>query len=142
MTDLSKRLEQTIKSAIQNGAILPVKTAEGILVGDVLIVSEGTYKHIYRKDNRLYADIGLNARAIAIANILARKKSVALADNIYRADQVHSRWFTESQMLRAQYQKAITNKNFERADMLWARYQESRLRTDEARNNAQSLAAI
>jgi hypothetical protein len=142
MTDISKRLEQTLRSAIQKNPILPVKVADGILVGDAKIVSEDHIKHIWFKDQLIYKDVSLNAVAIKLANILARRSSTVYADAIYRADQDYGRWFIESQMLRAQYQKALTVKDYDKSDTLWARYCESRDRAVSARNYAQSLAQV
>jgi len=99
MTNISKRLEQVVSSAqqklIEKYQILPIKVAEGILVGDVLIVSEGTVKHLKYQ-----------------------------------------------QMLRAQYQRSINNRDHDRADTLWARYCESRDRALNAKNIVQRLASI
>ena len=142
MTDISKRLEQTIRSAIQRTPILPVKVEGGILVGDVLIISEGYIKHLKQHDRLVYKEISLNCAAIRIANILARRGSPILADQIYKADQEYGRWFTDSQMLRAQYQKALNNFDYDRSDMLWARYCESRDRTATAKKHAERLAAF
>jgi len=141
MTTLSNRLEQTLRSAIQKNPILPVKTAEGILVGDVLIASEGAVKNIWQRDELKYKEISLNAVAIKLANLLARRGSAILADSIYKADQEYGKWFTDSQLLRAQYQNALNNKNHDRADMLWAKYCESRDRTIAAKDRAERLAA-
>jgi hypothetical protein len=138
MTQLSKRLEQIVKKELSN-SIIPVKTENGILVGEILIVSEGSIKSLYKNTELLYKEIHLNSIAIKIANILALRKQHILADELYKADQDYGRWFVDSQMLRAQYQKAVSNQDFERADMLWARYQESRDRTITAKNRAESL---
>ena len=138
MTQLSRRLEQIVKKE-RSKNIIPVKTEKGSLVGEILIVSKGSIKSLYRHEDLLYNEIHLNAIAIKIANILAFKKQSMFADTLYKADQEYGRWFVDSQMLRAQYQKAVSNQNFERADMLWARYQESRDRTESAKNRAESL---
>ena len=78
MTNISKRLEQVVSSAqqrlIEKHQILPVKVAEGILVGDVLIVSEGIVKHLRYNDTYLYKDIYLNATTIRLANMLTVNK--------------------------------------------------------------------
>jgi hypothetical protein len=142
MTDISKRLEQTIRSAIQKTPILPIKVEEGILVGDVLIISEGYVKHLKQHGRLVYRELSLNCAAIRIANILARRGSIVLADQIYKADQEYGRWFTDSQLLRAQYQKALNNLDYERADMLWARYCESRDRTLTGKKHTETLAAF
>ncbi len=146
MTNISKRLEQVVSSAqqklIEKQQILPIKVAEGILVGDVLIVSEGMVKHLKYLDNYLYKEIYLNAAAIRIANILAVNKTSVVADNIYRADQEYGRWYHDSQLLRAQYQRSINNQDHDRADTLWARYCESRDRALNAKNIVERLASI
>jgi hypothetical protein len=142
MTDISKRLEQTIRSAIQKTPILPIKVEDGILVGDVLIISEGYVKHLKQHGNFVYQELSLNCAAIRIANILARRGPIVLADQIYKADQEYGRWFTDSQLLRAQYQKAFNNLDYERSDMLWARYCESRDRTLTAKKHTETLAAF
>ena len=140
MTNISKRLEQTLSSAIQKNQILPQKVADGILVGDVLIVSEGSTKHLKQHGEYKYKEISLNCTAIYIANLLARKSSSIVADQIYALDQEYGKWFVDSQLLRAQYQKAVNNQDHNRADMLWARYCESRDRTVTAKNRVESLA--
>jgi len=146
MTNISKRLEQVVSSAqqrlIEKHQILPVKVAEGILVGDVLIVSEGTVKHLRYHDTWLYKDIYLNAAAIRLANMLAVNKLSIHADKLYRADQEYGRWYHDSQLLRAQYQKATNNQDYDRADTLWARYCESRDRAVNAKNIVQRLACF
>jgi hypothetical protein len=143
MTDIQRRLEQFVSSAqqrlISENHILPQKVAEGILVGNVLIVSEGTTKHLYKNNNLIYKNINLNAVAIRIANLLAKNTNPATIDKIYRADQEYGKWFTDSQILRMQYQKAVNVKNFDRADTLWARYCESRDRTLSAKETATAL---
>jgi len=146
MTNISKRLEQVVSSAqqklIEKHQILPIKVAEGILVGDVLIVSEGIVKHLKYIDKFLYKNIYLNAAAIRIANMLAVNKHSIQADNLYRLDQEYGRWYHDSQLLRAQYQRSVNNQDHDRADTLWARYCESRDRAINAKNIVQRLACI
>ncbi len=142
MTNLSKRLEQTLSSVIQKNLILPVKTADGILVGDVLIINQGTVKHLKQQGQFRYKEISLNCAAIRIANLLARRSSFILIDQIYAADQEYGRWFIDSQLLRSQYQKAVNNQDYDRADVLWARYCESRDRAMTAKKRVESLADI
>ena len=138
MTQLSRRLEQIVKKELSKN-IIPVKTEHGILVGEILIVSEGSLKSLYKNNELLYKEIHLNSIAIKMANILAIYRTSILVDALYKADQEYGRWFVDSQMLRAQYQKSLSNQDFERSDMLWARYQESRDRTITAKNRAESL---
>lgn len=141
MSNISKRLERIIRSEITKNPIIPVKTDRGILVGDVLIVSTGSIKDLFQNDQLVYADIHLNAVAIRLANILAKRQSVVLADQIWRADQEYGRWFVDSQMLRNRYEQAKNNQDYDRADMFWARYIESRTRTEQAKKKAESLAS-
>jgi hypothetical protein len=142
MTNISKRLEQTLSSAIQKNPIIPQRVAAGILVGDVLIINEGTIKHLLQNGEYKYKEISLNCAAIRIANLLARRSSAILVDQIYTADQEYGRWFVDSQLLRSQYQKAVNNQDNDRADMLWAKYSESRDRAVAAKKRTESLANI
>ena len=143
MTDISRRLDHLVANAqrrlIAENHILPQKVAEGILVGDVLIVSEGTTKHLYKNNNLIYKNISLNIVAIRIANLVAKTANPATIDKIYRADQEYGKWFTDSQILRIQYQKSLNAKNFDKADTLWARYCESRDKTLVAKETVTAL---
>lgn len=142
MTGKNTQLEKNLQSIIRKGPILPVRTDKGILVGDVLIVSEGAIKHIYHSDRIVYREISLNAVAIAIANILAKRQSVLQADKIYKEDREYGKWYQDSQHLRAMHQKAVDSGNHSRADIFWARYVESRERAISAKNRAQTLSRI
>jgi hypothetical protein len=143
MTNIQQRLEHLVADAqhklIADNHILPLKVAGGILVGDVLIVSEDTTKHLYRHNSVIYSNINLNATAIRMANLLTKNTNSATVDKIYRLDQEYGKWFTDSQILRTQYQKAVTAKNFEKADTLWARYCESRDKTLAAKETVTAL---
>jgi hypothetical protein len=145
MSNISRKLEQVVGAAqrrlISHDQILPIKTAEGILVGDVLIVSEGTIKNLWQDHELVYENIYLNAAAIKIANILARKIGRVNSDAIYRADQEYGKWFLDSQILRTRFQQALEAHDTERADILWARYCLSRDRAVVAKNTTQSLSA-
>lgn len=141
MTNISQRLDQVVKRELSK-LVIPVKTGEGILVGDYLIKNNGSLKDIVKNGQMLYKEISLNKAAIAIANLLALKKSQMNIDNIYKADQEYGKWFADSQLLRSQYEKAINQKDFNRADMLWARYSESRNRTMQAKKTVERLAVF
>jgi len=139
MTNISKKLEQLIKNSKE---ILPVKTERGIAVGDVLIVAEGPLKHLEQKTEIIYKNVHLNLAAIRLANLMALRQGNLKCIEIYRADQEYGKWFTDSQLLRAQYQKANQNQDYDRADMFWARYIESRDKTQSAKNRVESLCRI
>lgn len=139
--NLQKRLDSIVSKELTKN-IIPQKTEQGILVGDVLIVSDGHLKHIFRNNELLYKDISLNAVAIKLANMLATNRIAVKFDQIYSADQEYGRWFIDSQMLRAQYQKYLNNSDFERADTAWARYQESRERALNSKRYVESLISF
>ena len=138
MTDIRRQLDQVVSNTLAQ-YIIPVKTAEGILVGTVLIVSEGAVKHLVRNGDYLYKNISLNAVAVKLANLLARHKSSILADRIYHADQEYAKWFTDSQLLLKKHHSALKNKEYERADTLWAKYIESKDRTVAAKSAVTGL---
>ena len=138
MTDIRRQLDQVVSTTLAQH-IIPVRTAEGILVGSVLITSEGAVKHLSRSGEYLYKNISLNAVAVKLANLLARHKSSILADRIYHADQEYAKWFTDSQLLLKKHHSALKNKEYERADTLWAKYIESKDRTVAAKNAVTSL---
>ena len=141
MTQVSRRLEQIVSSELKKH-LIPVKTDQGILVGDVLIVSRGSIKDLVRNTDVIYKDVYLNATAIRLANLLAFRKTCLATDHLYHADQEYGKWFVDSQLLRSQHQKAISNRDYDRADVLWARYCESRDRTLSAKNRVETLIRI
>jgi hypothetical protein len=138
MTDIRRQLDRVVSKELSQH-IIPVKTDKGILVGNILIVSEGAIKHLYKTNELLYNNISLNAVAIKMANILARNRNSLVVDKIYRYDQEYSKWYIDSQNLLKSYYSAKKSKDFDRADMLWARYCESRDRAITAKDLATSL---
>ncbi|MEN6291404.1 MAG: hypothetical protein ABFD07_05230 [Methanobacterium sp.] len=146
MNNIPQRLEQIVSSTqrrlIEQNQILPEKVEHGILVGNVLIVNEGTVKNLWKNNDLIYKDVHLNAVAIKLANMLARNQSRIRADEIYKIDQDYGRWFVDSQLLRSQFQKALANHDHYRADIFWARYCESRDKALRAKNQAQGLTQI
>jgi hypothetical protein len=139
MTNLSRKFEQIINRTLTT-VILPVKTTEGILVGDVLITSQGSAKNIVKSGEIKYQEIYLNSVAIKIAELLIGKNHSQQADTLYKLDQEYGKWLNESQLLRTQYEKAVANAQHDRADVLWAKYQQSRDRTVSAKSQLDSLA--
>ena len=145
MSDISRRLEQFLSTAQRKEAqkeLLPIKTADGILVGDVLIVSDENIKHLYQKGLPIYEGLFLNAVTIKLANLLAKRDDPIKMKNLYESDQEYGKWFTDSQLLRTRYQKAMDSQDYDRADILFARYCESRDRALVAKNIAQGLASL
>ena len=146
MTDISKRFESLIvaaqKKLAENNQILPVKTHNGILVGDVLIQSHGHLKDLWKKDQLIYKEISLNDVAIRLANLLARNRNIIHCDQLYKADQDYGRWFAEWQMLKQQYHNSLKSGNHDRADMLLARYEDSKSRAETAKTTALGLIGL
>lgn len=139
MPPISKRLEHIISKELEKN-IIPVKTEEGILVGTVLIKSKDHLKFLYRNEELIYGEVFLNVAAIAIANIMAKYRYSERANTIYRTDKEYSRYFIDSQMLRANYEKSIKNRDFEKADILWSRYEQARDRAQIAKSQVEGLA--
>ena len=138
MSNISKRLQSVIKKEFQK-SILPIKTDRGILVGNVLIVNSGTVKNIEQYNEVVFQEVHLNCAAIAIANLLATARNQEALE-VFKADQHYSRSFIDSQLLRLQFEKAINNKEYFKADVLWARYLVARDRTVAYKTKAESLS--
>lgn len=138
MTDIRKRLDQVVSKELARN-IIPVKTDKGILVGSVLIISEGSVKHLYKNGACIYNNISLNVVAIKLANALALNRNTVHLDKLYRADQEYGQRFVDSQILLTKYHSAVKNKDYERADTLWAKYSESKERTSAAKSAAVGL---
>lgn len=142
MTELSKRFEEFLKIAnkrlVEKELLIPIKTDEGIRINDVLITSQENLKTVITKDYS-YKDIYLNIAAITIANKLALRKSFIEIDNLYQADQEYGKWFVDTQFLLNAHHNAKSKKDYDKADMLWARYQESRDKANKAKEMVQRL---
>lgn len=139
MSDISRKLEKLIKSSQE---ILPVKTEEGILVGDVLIVSKNNVKDLYQRGALIYKDLFLNVTTIRLANLLAKKENSDLRKAIYKQDHEYSKWYTDSQILKTRHQQALNRADYERADIYWARYCVSKNRAILAKEKAESLCKL
>jgi hypothetical protein len=146
MSNLNSKLQQvverTYRKLYEQDQIMPVKTSEGILVGNVLIVSVGHVKNLYQNNILIYKEVSLNVVAIKIANILTKNGTTARVDALYRADQDYGRWLQESQFLRHKYQIARKNGNNDRADIYLARYCTARDKVKNAQSHALALAAF
>ena len=146
MSDVSKRFEQVVvathKKFIDEGRLYPVKTDQGILVGDILISSDGPYKTVSRNDDILYDNICLNATAIKIANYLALGKSNIDCQRIYRADQEYNKCYVDSAYTLAGYHACLENYDYFKADVLWARYCEIKEQARVAKKKAERLSSF
>lgn len=142
MTNIVSRLEQIVNHAVKHAPIIPVKTDQGILVGNVLIESCGSLKNLWQHDQLLYKDINLNVAAIRIANNLVKQGRTLKNDEIYCADQEYGRWLIDSQLLYKQHKSLQLKKQYNRADIIWARYCESRDRCNEAKKRVERLSIL
>lgn len=93
MTDIQKKLDRVIrkvhKTLADQDFVIPQKTNEGILIGSVLMVSNGVYKDLYdaKSMRLLYEGIHLNKCAIKIANLIALQRDHSKIKEIFNADQ-------------------------------------------------------
>lgn len=143
MSNIQKRLDSIIantnRKLIEANQIPPVKTDQGILVGDVLISSDGPIKNLYKHNQLMFREISLNAVAIKLANLLAKNHMSTDMLRLYNADQNYGKWFYDSQFLRNKYEKAVIKNEYDKADIFWARYCESRDRARNAKRAVDSL---
>ena len=146
MTEISRRFEQLITSAqkklAEKNQLFPIKTDQGILVGDVLIESNSHLKNLCKNGRLVYKEVSLNDVAVRLANLLARNQNPVYCDQLYRADQEYGKWFIECQVLKQNYHNSVNSKDFDRADMLMARYKESKIRAESAKKTALGLIGL
>lgn len=146
MSDISKRFEQIVVSTqrkfLDQGTILPVKTPQGILVGNALIVCDGAYKHIYRNDDLLFENISLNKVAIKLANMVAWGRSMSSMYQIYKLDQDYNKLYVDSTIFLSSYNTAIKKNDSFKAEVAWTRHCETKTRAKIAREKAERLASF
>jgi len=142
MTKITSKLEQLVKRTVERAPIIPVKTDEGILVGNVLIESQGSLKNLWQYQQLVYDNVNLNTTAIKLANNLVKYGRSINNDMIYDLDQHYGRYLIDSQLLYRQYKKLIEKQDFERADIFWARYIESKTRCQEFKNKVTRLCHL
>ena len=125
MTDLQKRLDGVIGKVNRDLAskefVIPQKTEQGILVGDILIVSNGTQKDLYRGNTILYNGVYLNKCAIKMANLLALYKSHSRIKEIYNADQRFGMALADYQIFKDKVKRAREQNDQFKIDLYMAR---------------------
>jgi hypothetical protein len=146
MSELSKRFEQIIistnKKLKDQGAVMPVKTEQGILVGNVLIQSQGPYKTLSVNNEIVFEDICLNSVAIKLANLLAWRKQGTELKRLYEADREYNRHYIDSSFFLERHRSAIANQDFVRADIMWSRYLKSKDLAKLAKEKAERMAKL
>ena len=134
MTEISKRFEQIVRSTqkrlYEQGALMPVKAEDGILVGSVKITCEGPFKDIWYQDRVIFEKVSLNDAAIKIANIIACNKSMARANEIYESDKQYHKHFADCAFYLDKYHKACEQQDEFKSDLYWIRYQEAKYNSD------------
>jgi hypothetical protein len=143
MPEISRRFEQFVISSYgklqESDQMLPVKDDRGILVGKVLIESNGYLKNLWIGNDLIYKDISLNDVAVTLANWLAKNLPCHRCNALYQCDQEYGKWYTDCLGLRIYREKLIKNRDFDRADVVQARYQQSKGRADQAKRTDLSL---
>lgn len=140
MSDISRRFEQIVNNYYnKNKVVLPVKIAEGILVGDILIRSQGSFKTIEKNGEIKYPNIFLNEVAVTIANLMSQRLSLQFCDQLYNADQDYGKWLIEWQNFKTKLQRLDHDKNAERHEILALKCAESKLRAEIAKKRITSL---
>lgn len=139
MNDISKRFEQLViaaqKKLTASNNILPVKTQNGILVGDVLIKSNGSLKDLIRNNEIIFKEISLNEVAIRLANLLATRQDIKLCEKIYRLDQDYGKWFQEWQLFKHRYARCVKDNDYERADIFLNKYEDAKFKAESAKQS-------
>ena len=125
MTDFQQRLDGVISKVNRNLAkkefVVPQKTEKGILVGDILIVPNGTQKDLYRNDELLYKGVYLNKCAIKMANLLALYKAHTRIREIYSADQRFGMALADYQIFKDKLKRAREQNDQFKMDLYMAR---------------------
>jgi hypothetical protein len=143
MPEISRKFEQLVVSSYKKlqstNQILPIRIKSGIMVGKVLIESNDYLKNLWIDNKLVYKDISLNDVAITLANWLAKYEHSLICDQVYQTDQEYGKWYIDCQNLRSYRDKLLKNQDFDRADVILARYQLSKDRADLAKRKALSL---
>lgn len=105
---LDNVIKRVSKQLAQNEFIVPQKTEQGILVGTVLIVSNGALKDLYQHNELIFEHVSLNKVAIKVATLLSlnpvrndhRIKELIMYDTKFGSALADYQMFKE-RMLRA-----------------------------------------
>jgi len=127
MTRINQQLDHVIKRVNQKlfkaECIIPVKTDDGILVGNILIVSRDSFKDLYRNNELLYKGIALNKIAIKVANLAAidYMKYHSRIEEMIRIDTKFGQSLEDYQQFKTRYFAARTNNDQFKIDLYGAR---------------------
>jgi hypothetical protein len=146
MTKIQQQLDGVISKVQRNLArnefLIPQKTDQGIAVGNVLIVSRGSLKDLYRNGDLVIKDISLNKTAIKLANWLAISpmRYQEKIKELHDADSKFGTALDEYQLFKDKYHKARTVGDQFRMDLYLARMCYSKDTANYWKNHAQYLA--
>lgn len=141
MTKVFTKLERVVKQELRK-QLIPVKTNDGVLVGNVLIKSEANVKHLIVDEHPIFENISLNCVAIKLANMLALKHDFIAMQQLYRIDQEYGKWYTDCQLLMHSHRNAVKSSDDVKADVLIARYRESKSKAVSAKEIAERLSKV
>ena len=127
MTDIQKKLDRVIrnvhKTLAKQDFVIPQKTEEGILIGNVLMVSEGVHKNLFNANTMelLYKNIHLNKCAIRMANLIALGRDRHKIQQIYQADQKFGAALSDYGMFKDKFIRAKKQNDDFKQDLYIAR---------------------
>lgn len=127
MTNINRRLDHVVtkvqKDLANKQFLIPVKTEEGILVGNVLIKSREALKDLYQHGELIYKGVSLNKIAIKVANCQAINAGL-YRDKIQKlieADTKFGQALEDYQLFKDKYHKARQANDQFRTDLFLAR---------------------
>lgn len=145
MTQIKKQLDGVISRVNKKLAaadfVIPIKTENGILVGNILIVPNGTQKDLYCRGELLYAKIHLNKCAVKMANLLALNKDHSRVQELYRLDSKFGKALADYQIFKEKLYLARSNGDQFKIDLYLARLSYARDSYEYFKKQALRLAA-
>lgn len=141
---LQQKLDRVIANVhgdlLKKNIVVPRYEKGKILVGDVFIVQNGATKNILQDHRLIYEGVFLNKVAIHLANSLAvRRTSTTRSDFIYKQDQSYGVYMQETLFFDSKYKQSLLKKQYDRADIYYARWQHAKEKAVAAKNYVLSL---
>ena len=142
MTDVQRKLDRVIRNVHKTLAdkdfVIPQKTDQGILIGNVLMVSEGVYKNLHNAKTLeiLFKNIHLNKCAIKMANLIALGRDMNRVHKIYQADQQFGAALNDYGIFKDKFIRAKKQKDDFKQDLYIARMLHARDKYESAKFQA------
>lgn len=146
MAQIKRQLDRVITKVQRDLAkqefLIPQKTEDGILVGNVLIKSQGAIKDLYQHGELKFRGISLNKVAIKVANCLAidPMRFQDKIRNLIDADLRFGQALEDYQIFKDKYHKAQQVQDQFRMDLYLARLCYAKDTANYWKNQAQLLA--